>query len=241
MATDQLIIPKTESWKMFNLISKRYDFMNRVMSFGLDVRWRNKLAAFIPQKPNVKLLDLATGTADVAISLVEKRPDLTVTGLDMAAEMLKIGQAKIEKKGLSSKITLQQGDAQKLPFMDHSFDCLTIAFGIRNIPELRLALMEMFRVLKPGGRAVILEFSMPENPLLRFGDLIYLRYVIPGLGIVFSGNYKAYKYLNQTVEQFPYGDRFCKILKQMGFQNIAAHPLLGGVATIYVGEKQGTP
>jgi len=238
MATDQLIIPKTESWKMFNLISKRYDFMNRVMSFGLDIQWRNRLIALVPQKPNVKLLDLATGTADVAITLAEKCPNIqSIVGLDMAAEMLKIGQGKIDHKGLSSKIVLQQGDAQKLPFVDNSFDCLTISFGIRNIPELRLALIEMFRVLKPGGRAVILEFSMPENPLLRFADLIYLRFVIPAMGIIFSGNYAAYKYLNQTVEQFPYGDRFCKILKQMGFKNIEAHLLLGGVATIYVGEK----
>ena len=238
MATDQLIFPKTESWKIFNLISRRYDFLNRLLSFGLDIRWRDELAKFVPENPNVKLLDLATGTADVAISLVEKRPNIqSVIGLDMAAEMLKVGQAKIEKKGLSSKITLQEGDAQKLPFTDNSFDCETIAFGIRNIPELRLIMMEMFRVLKPGGRVVILEFSLPENPLVRFGDLIYLRVFVPLIGFIFSGNYRAYKYLNQTIEQFPYGDRFCKILKQMGFKNIAAHPLLGGVATIYVGEK----
>jgi demethylmenaquinone methyltransferase/2-methoxy-6-polyprenyl-1,4-benzoquinol methylase len=238
MASDQLIFPKTESWKIFNLISKRYDFLNRLLSFGLDVKWRDELAKFVPEKPNVKLLDLATGTADVAISLAEKKPNIqSVIGLDMAEAMLKIGQEKIEKKGLSAKITLQQGDAQHLPFMENSFDCETIAFGIRNIPELRLIMIEMFRVLKPGGRAIILEFSLPDNPLLRFGDLIYLRIFVPLLGFLFSGNYKAYKYLNQTIEQFPYGDRFCKILKQMGFKNIAAHPLLGGVATIYVGEK----
>jgi demethylmenaquinone methyltransferase / 2-methoxy-6-polyprenyl-1,4-benzoquinol methylase len=238
MATDQLIFPKTESWKVFNLISKRYDFLNRLLSFGLDVKWRDRLAGFVPEKPHVKLLDLATGTADVAISLVEKKPNIqSVIGVDMAEAMLKIGQDKIEKKGLSGKITLQQGDAQKLPFMDNSFDCLTISFGIRNIPELRLVMIEMFRVLKPGGRALILEFSLPDNPVLRFGDLIYLRVFVPLLGFLFSGNYRAYKYLNQTIEQFPYGERFCKILKQMGFTGIQAHPLLGGVATIYVGEK----
>ena len=238
MTSDQLIFPKTESWKIFNLISKRYDLLNRVLSFGLDIRWRNKLAQFVPDAPNVKLLDLATGTADVAITLVEKHSNIqSVIGLDMAAEMLKIGQAKIDQKGLSSKITLQEGDAQKLPFLDSSFDCITISFGIRNIPELRLIMMEMFRVLKPGGRTLILEFSLPANPVLRFGDLIYLRVFVPLLGFIFSGNYRAYKYLNQTIEQFPYGDRFCKILKQMGFTRIEAHPLLGGVATIYVAEK----
>ncbi len=238
MASDQLIFPKNESWKVFNLISKRYDFLNRLLSFGLDIRWRDRLAALVPEKPNVKLLDLATGTADVAITLAEKRPNIqSIIGLDMAAQMLKIGQAKIDKKGLSAKIMLQEGDAQKLPFMDDTFDCLTISFGIRNIPELRLVMIEMFRVLKPGGRALILEFSLPKNPILKLGDIIYLRVFVPILGFLFSGNYRAYKYLNQTIEQFPYGERFCKILKQMGFTNIAAHPLLGGVATIYVGEK----
>ena len=238
MTADQLIFPKTESWKIFNLISKRYDFLNRLLSFGLDVRWRDRLTSFVPDKPKVKLLDLATGTADVAISLVEKKANIhSAVGLDMAEEMLKIGQAKIEKKGLSERITLQKGDAQALPFQDNSFDCLTIAFGIRNIPDLRLVMMEMFRVLTPGGRVLILEFSLPENPFLRFGDLIYLRVFVPVLGFIFSGNWRAYKYLNQTIEQFPYGDRFCKILKQMGFKKIEAHPLLGGVATIYVAEK----
>ena len=238
MTSDQLIFPKTESWKIFNLISNRYDFLNRLLSFGLDIRWRNALLQFIPGTPNLKLLDLATGTADVIITIVEKKPNITsAIGLDMADEMLKIGQAKVDKKEMSSKITLQHGDAQKLPFNDNTFDCLTIAFGIRNIPDLRRVMIEMFRVTKPGGRALILEFSKPENPLLRGGYLLYLRVFVPILGFLFSGNYRAYKYLNQTIEQFPYGDQFCKILKQMGFKNIQARPLLGGVATIYVGKK----
>ncbi len=238
MTTDQLIFPKTESWKIFNLISKRYDLLNRLLSLGLDARWRRRLLGLVPERSDLKLLDLATGTADVAISLVEKRSNIhSAIGIDMAQEMLKIGQEKVNRHNLGDRITLQKADAQELPFQDASFDLTTISFGIRNMPDLRLALMEMYRVLKPGGRSLILEFSLPENPLLRFGDLVYLRIIVPVVGFLFSGNYAAYKYLNQTIEQFPYGDRFCKILKQMGYKNIQAHPLLGGVATIYVGEK----
>lgn len=236
--SDQLIFPKTESWKIFNLISKRYDLLNRLLSLGLDVRWRRKLLSFIPERPNLKLLDLATGTADVAIAIVENKNNIhSAIGIDMAQEMLKIGQEKVSRHNLGDRITLEKADAQELPFQENTFDLTTIAFGIRNMPDLRLALMEMFRVLKPGGRSLILEFSIPENILLRFGYIVYLRVIVPIVGFLFSGNYVAYKYLNQTIEQFPYGDRFCKILKQMGYQRVEAHLLLGGVATIYVGEK----
>lgn len=238
MSSDQLIFPKTESWKIFNLISGRYDFLNRLLSFGLDIRWRQALLQFIPAETTIKLLDLATGTADVVIAAVEARPNIySAVGLDMAEEMLKLGRQKVQRHDLDKKIVLQRGDAQELPFGDESFDVLTIAFGIRNIPDLRKVMMEMFRVTKPGGKALILEFSIPENVFLKFGYILYLRLFVPLFGFLFSGNYRAYKYLNQTIEQFPYGDRFCKILKQMGFKNVEAHPLLGGVATVYAAEK----
>lgn len=238
MPSDQLIFPKTESWKIFNLISGRYDFLNRLLSFGMDIQWRRTLLKFIPTETTLNILDLATGTADVLITAVEERPNIySAIGLDMADEMLKIGREKIEKRDLSKKIILVNGDAQNLPFGDNAFDVLTISFGIRNIPDLRKVMMEMFRVIKPGGRALVLEFSIPENIVLKLGYIVYLRLCVPVLGFLFSGNYRAYKYLNQTIEQFPYGDRFCKILKQMGFKNVEARPLLGGVATVYVGEK----
>lgn len=238
MPSDQLIFPKTESWKIFNLISGRYDFLNRLLSFGLDIRWRQAMLKFIPSETTLKMLDLATGTADVVIAAVEARPNIySAVGLDMAEEMLKIGRKKVERCDLSKKITLQRGDAQELPFGDNSFDVLTIAFGIRNIPDLRKVMMEMYRVAKPGGQTLILEFSIPKNIFLKFGYILYLRLFVPVLGFLFSGNYRAYKYLNQTIEQFPYGDRFCKILKQMGFKNVEAYPQLGGVATVYVSEK----
>lgn len=238
MTSDQLIFPKTESWKIFNLISGRYDFLNRLLSLGMDISWRKRMIDQIPQERTLRLLDLATGTADVVIAAVEARPNIySAVGLDMADEMLKIGRQKVEKKEFAKKITLQNGDAQKLPFGDNEFDVLTISFGIRNIPDLRQVLMEMYRVTKPGGQTLILEFSIPQNIVMRMGYIIYLRGIVPMVGFLFSGNYRAYKYLNQTIEQFPYGDRFCKILKQMGFTRVDATPLFGGVATVYAAEK----
>lgn len=238
MTSDQLIFPKTESWKIFNLISGRYDLLNRLLSLGMDLSWRKRMIDLIPQERTVRLLDIATGTADVAIAAVEARPNIySAVGLDMAEAMLKIGREKVEKKDFAKKILLQHGDAQQLPFGDNTFDALTIAFGIRNIPDLRQALMEMYRVTKPGGQALILEFSIPQNPLWRLGYIIYLRVIVPVVGFLFSGNFRAYKYLNQTIEQFPYGERFCKILRQMGFARVSATPLFGGVATVYAAEK----
>ena len=151
--------------------------------------------------------------------------------------MLEIGREKIKAHKLDDRLMLQQGDAQALPFLDETFDCVTISFGIRNIPDLRLALLEMYRVTKKGGRILILEFSKPENPLLKVGHWFYLQTVVPLIGFIFSGNFKAYTYLNQTIQTFPYGERFCKILKQMGFVDIHPHPLMGGAATIYVAQK----
>ncbi len=238
MPSDQLIFPKTESWKIFNLISSRYDFLNRLLSLGMDLSWRKTMIDQIPADRTLHMLDLATGTADVVIAAVEARPNIySAIGLDMADEMLKIGREKVAQKDFAKKIILQNGDAQQLPFGDSTFDVLTISFGIRNIPDLRQVMMEMYRVTKPGGKTLILEFSMPSNLFIRLGYIIYLRFVVPLVGFLFSGNYRAYKYLNQTIEQFPYGDRFCKILKQMGFAQVQAIPLFGGVATIYAAEK----
>ncbi len=223
---------------MFDAISRRYDFLNRILSFGQDLRWRREILKHLPPGKDLIVLDLATGTADVAITLVKENPKVRlVYGVDMAVEMLKLGSAKVEQLGLKDKIMLQTGDAQKLNFMDETFDALTISFGIRNVGDLRLALMEMHRVLKKGGRVIILEFSIPENIFVRAGHWFYLNLVVPAIGLLFSGNWKAYRYLNQTIASFPYGTRFCKILKQMGFSRVQAHPLLKGTATIYVGEK----
>ena len=233
-----LVLPKSDSWKMFNDIAGRYDFLNRLLSLGQDVRWRYALKQFLPEHEGQTLLDLATGTADVLIVLAKDNLKIhRGYGVDPADKMLEIGRAKIKAKGLEDRLMLQQGDAQELPFLNETFDCVTISFGIRNIPDLRLALMEMFRVTKTGGRVLILEFSKPENPILKAGHWVYLQTIVPLVGFLFSGNFKAYTYLNQTIQTFPYGDRFCKILKQMGFVDIVPHPLMGGAATIYVAHK----
>jgi demethylmenaquinone methyltransferase / 2-methoxy-6-polyprenyl-1,4-benzoquinol methylase len=233
-----LVLPKSDSWKMFNSIAQRYDFLNRLLSLGQDVRWRNALKQFLPESDGQTILDIATGTADVLIVLAKGNPKVhRGYGVDPAIKMLEIGRDKIRKLHLDDRLMLQQGDAQALPFLDETFDCVTISFGIRNIPDLRLALLEMFRVTKKGGRILILEFSKPENPLLKCGHWFYLQVFVPSVGFVFSGNFKAYTYLNQTIQTFPYGDRFCKILKQMGFVDIESHPLMGGAATIYAAQK----
>jgi demethylmenaquinone methyltransferase/2-methoxy-6-polyprenyl-1,4-benzoquinol methylase len=233
-----LVLPKSDSWKMFNSIAGRYDFLNRLLSLGQDVRWRRALKEFLPATDGQTILDLATGTADVLIVLAKDNPRIhRGIGVDPAIKMLEIGRQKIKLAHLDDRLMLQQGDAQALPFLDETFDAVTIAFGIRNIPDLRLCLLEMYRVMKKDGRVLILEFSKPENPLLKAGHWFYLQTVVPLLGFLFSGNFKAYTYLNQTIQTFPYGDRFCKILKQMGFINIKPHPLMGGAATVYVAQK----
>lgn len=233
-----LVIPKNDSPKMFDQIAKRYDLVNRLLSFGQDIAWREEMKKHLPAKANFELLDIATGTGDVVISLVKDNLDIGVAyGVDLSEGMLEIAKVKVKAQGLQSKIMLQTADAQALSFLDGTFDAVTIAFGIRNIPDLRLALLEMYRVLKKDGRVMILEFSLPKNPLIRVGHWVYLNIIVPVVGFIFSGHTSAYRYLAQTIESFPYGERFCKILKQMGFTNIHSKKFLGGTATLYWADK----
>ena len=229
---------KRESWKMFNDISGRYDFLNKFLSFGLDIGWRNRLSRYLPKNSNLKLLDLATGTGDVILTLMKRCPRITsAVGIDMADQMLEIGRKKVEQAGFAQKIKLQPGNANHTMFDHDIFDAVTIAFGIRNVPEPMRVLAEMQRVLKKGGRALVLEFSIPQNPIIKAVSLFYLRNILPFLGAFISGNPKAYRYLNQTVEIFPHGEEFCAMLEEAGFQNVKAIPLTFGIATIYQGEK----
>ena len=238
LTTEDPIYTKAESWKMFNRIASRYDFLNRFLSLGLDVLWRRKIADFLPEKPNLEILDLATGTADVPLYLLKGKPDIKmVCGIDMAEKMLKIGRKKIEKRNLENKIYLKKGDANQIPFEEAQFDCVTIAFGIRNVAQPFVVLNEMLRVLKKGGRALILEFSLPCNKWIRPAYLLYLKNIVPFLGGFISFDYQAYRYLNKTVEAFPYGEEFCRIMKNIGFDGVVANRLCFGVATIYQGDK----
>lgn len=232
---------RREVWRMFDRIAPRYDLLNRLLSMGTDVAWRKRMAACLPDRRPLELLDLATGTADQAISLVSNDPRVTTAvGLDMSEGMLDVGRAKLAKMGLSDRIRLATGDAGAIPEPDARHDVVTISFGIRNVVDVPTSLREMRRVLRPGGRALILEFSMPGNAVFRPVYLFYLRHILPHLGALLSGDSSAYRYLNQTIETFPCGEAFCQLMRDAGFVNVQHHPLSLGIATIYQGDKPET-
>lgn len=236
--TDDIPIAKSDSWKIFDQIHTRYDLVNHVLSFGLDTAWRRQLKDFLPGGKNLTILDLATGTADVLLALVAGDDAIAKAyGIDLSENMLALGREKIRKAHLDGRITLQKGDATQIPFPENTFHAVTIAFGIRNVANAILGMKEMHRTLRPGGRALILEFSIPGNFLIRFFHLGYLRIMVPLLGGMISGNFKAYNYLNRTIEKFPCGERFCRMMRQTGFKNIKRRELMLGTATIYVGDK----
>lgn len=216
---------------MFNCISPRYDFLNRVFSLGIDLHWRKKLSKACALKAPFDYLDIACGTGDQLLSMHREHKSLLkkIVGLDIASEMLALARKK-----LPQKIELFHESALAMPFADQSFDVITISFGIRNLPDLSRGLKEMKRVLKPGGKLLILEFSLPSNKILRALHLFYLRTLMPRIGGWFSKHPKAYLYLNETIEEFPYGEDFCKLLQKEGFHETRWTPLTFGVASIYV-------
>ncbi|MBU8933627.1 MAG: bifunctional demethylmenaquinone methyltransferase/2-methoxy-6-polyprenyl-1,4-benzoquinol methylase UbiE [candidate division Zixibacteria bacterium] len=223
---------------MFDRIAPRYDLLNRLLSGRRDVVWRRRLAAVLPTKPNLDILDLATGTGDVILTILNRRDNIShVVGLDPAGEMLSLAQKKICDAGQDNRTSLVRGDALFLPFPDGCFDAVTIAFGIRNVPDVPKALSEMQRVLKPGGKAVILEFSLPPNWLVRNIYLVYFRHILPRLGGIISGDAGAYRYLDATVETFPFGEEFRLLMRTAGFNQTVAMPLTFGVATLYTGMR----
>ncbi len=243
MSESPLEIPEQASgeavWQMFDRIAPRYDLLNRMLSFGLDVRWRKRMAELLPRPDGLALLDLATGTADQLLMLADTPGRIASgVGMDMAEGMLAVGRKKIEAQGRGQSLVLKTGDATQIPADDASFDAVTISFGIRNVVDVPQALREMRRGLRPGGRALILEFSLPANPLVRFGHLTYLRYFLPTIGGIISGDLKAYRYLNRTIEAFPYGDAFCRLMEDAGFSSVRANPLTFGVASIYQGDQE---
>lgn len=224
--------------EMFNRIARRYDFLNRVLSFGMDISWRKKMALLLPPYRDQHLLDLATGTADQIILLFENSDKVkSGVGMDLAEKMLGIGREKIKRLGLSEVISLEIGDAADIPADDSRFDAVTISFGIRNVTDVAKALREIYRVLKPGGRVLILEFSLPQNKLLRRAYLLYLRHILPRVGTLVSGDPQAYQYLSKTIEMFPYGETLCDLLSDAGFAAVEAHPVTFGVAMIYKGDR----
>ncbi len=229
---------RVQVWAMFDRIAHRYDLLNRSLSFGQDQRWRCRLARYLPDRPDLRLVDLATGTADQLLRLAKDPRIINGLGLDLAEKMLAIGREKIERAGLSDKLKLDIGDATALPLPDACADVVTVAFGIRNVESVPKGLAEIRRILKPAGRVLILEFGLPRCALIRCSYLWYFRHILPRIGGWISGDAHAYRYLNRTVESFPYGADFCALLEQAGFRAVRAHPLTFGVAFIYQGDRE---
>ena len=202
---------------MFDAIAFRYDRLNHLLSMGVDRQWRRKVVRRVKASHPSTILDLATGTGDLAILLARNCPAAHVTGIDLSEQMLAIGRHKVMQAGLAERITLEQGDAENLPVTDNSFDAATVAFGVRNFENIEKGLSEIFRALRPGGAVYVLEFGMPQNRL--FGALyrLYFHRILPTIGRLISHDKSAYTYLPQSVEEFPYGKRFCKILSDTGF------------------------
>ncbi len=232
---------KQKSWQIFDQIAGTYDITNRVLSMRQDVLWRKKLSKLLPAGMHLQHLDLATGTGDQILHLIKSLSKDKISyslGTDLSEEMLKIGRKKIATQNLTHKIELKTGDATKLPLEASRFDVATMSFGIRNVPNVSQCLNEIFRVLKPSGRVLILEFSLPNSKALREAYLFYFRKVLPKLGGAISGHMDAYKYLNNSVEDFPYGEKFLNLMRESGFSDVKAYPLTFGIATIYVGDKK---
>ncbi|MDA1353585.1 MAG: ubiquinone/menaquinone biosynthesis methyltransferase [bacterium] len=237
---EKLAESKRGIWSMFNRISGRYDRVNRLMTFGLDQCWRKLMAKQLPNRVHMQVLDLATGTGDVAIQLLRyKEDDISrIIAMDMAEEMMAVGVLKVRALGLSDKVVFQVGDAHALPLKDVSMDAVTVAFGVRNFENLQKGLSEIKRVLKPGGRIIVLETAMPRFFIIRFFHLLYLRLVMPVIGALVSGNWSAYRYLNKTAESFPCGAAFMRELAIAGFKPLTCKGLGLGAAALYVGETE---
>jgi demethylmenaquinone methyltransferase/2-methoxy-6-polyprenyl-1,4-benzoquinol methylase len=219
---------------MFDNIAPRYDLLNRVLSAGIDQSWRRKAVGLLREDAPARVLDVATGTADLAIMAAERGAE-RVVGVDIAEEMLELGREKVRRKGLDERIILQQGDAEKLPFSDRQFDAALVAFGVRNFEELDRGLSEIGRVLRPGGRIVVLEFSKPRTfPVKQLYDF-YGRRILPVVGRLVSGDPAAYTYLPESIRAFPDGDAFLSLLGAAGFNETRCVPLTFGIASIYTG------
>ena len=227
---------KEEVAEMFNNISKKYDFLNHFMSMGIDNLWRKKAIKILGEVNPKRILDIATGTGDFAIAALKLNPD-EVVGVDISQGMLDVGIEKMKKKGVDNVIKMKLGDSEELPFEDASFDALTVGFGVRNYENLEKGLSDMLRILKPEGKAVILEFSKPKAfPIKQFFGF-YSKQIIPFLGKTISKDKRAYTYLPESIKAFPEGQDFVDIMTKVGYKNVKSVRVSGGIATIYSGIK----
>ena len=227
---------KEQVTTMFDGIADNYDSLNRVISIGIDKSWRRKLVAMAANKKPETIVDVATGTGDLAIALTSI-PSATITGIDIAVEMLEIGKQKITERDLDRKINMIVGDAESLPVPDNTVDVVTVAFGVRNFGDLNKGLSEIHRILKPDGQLFVLETSVPKNLFFRIGYKIYTSLFLPLVGRLFSSNKNAYSYLSRSAATFPCGDVFNNKLQKVGFTRVQDHPQTFGVVTIYQGTK----
>jgi demethylmenaquinone methyltransferase/2-methoxy-6-polyprenyl-1,4-benzoquinol methylase len=227
---------KAQVADMFNNIAGNYDFLNHFLSLGIDKGWRRKAIAEVAKVQPKAILDVATGTADLAIAAAKLNPQ-HITGVDIAAQMLEVGRKKIAEKGMNNVITLQLGDSENLGFETNSFDAITCAYGVRNFENLEAGLKEMARVMRPGGKLAILEFSKPQAFPVKQLYGFYFRFVLPTLGRLVSKHSTAYTYLPESVMAFPQGKVFCQTLERCGFKDAKARPLTLGITTLYTATK----
>lgn len=234
---DSNLSKKEQVASMFDNISKEYDGLNRVISFGIDVKWRKRVVKLVANQNPENILDIATGTGDLAINLAETNAK-KIIGLDISEGMLEVGKQKILKRQLNDKIEMVVGDSENLPFDTNTFDAITVAFGIRNFENLEKGLAEILRVLKPNGVFVILETSVPTKTPFKQGYKIYTKGIMPLIGKIFSKDKSAYTYLSESASVFPFGEELNNILSKIGFINATALPQTFGVATIYLASKE---
>lgn len=228
---------KEQVAQMFDTISAKYDNLNRVISFGIDVKWRKKMLQMVAKTNPENILDIATGTGDLAILMAQTNAK-KIVGLDISAGMLAVGQTKIDAQKLSEKIEMVLADSEKIPYQDNHFDAVTVAFGIRNFEHLEIGLTEILRVLKPGGIFVILETSVPIKFPFKQGYKFYSKNILPIIGKLFSRDKVAYQYLSDSASIFPYGEQLNNILQKIGFIQVVHQPQTFGVATIYSASKK---
>jgi len=227
---------KEEVAEMFNNISKRYDFLNHFLSMGIDKIWRKKAVKILGENNPKIILDIATGTGDFAVEALKLKPT-KIIGIDISQGMLDMGIAKMKKKKVDHIIDLQIGDSENLHFDDNYFDGYTVGFGVRNFENLEKGLGEMLRVLKPNGKAVILEFSKPKKFPIKQSYHVYSKYILPTIGKTVSKDARAYTYLPESIAAFPEGEAFKSIMEKVGYQNVGSKLVSGGIATIYFGSK----
>lgn len=231
-------LPKKEQVAhMFDEIAPRYDFLNRFLSAGIDIGWRKKALQFLKKDRPVKVLDVATGTADLAILSASMLAPQQIIGIDISEGMLEVGRKKVKELKLEGCIQLYKGDSEQLAYEDASFDATTVAFGVRNFQQLEKGLSEILRVLKPGGKLMVLEFSKPTAPIIKQFYSLYMNFITPQLGGIFSKSKNAYQYLNDSVQQFPEGKNFISIMEKVGYRHTFYKRLSFGICTIYLGEK----